>query len=140
MKKILLVAFEHDVLESFPVTLKLAGHEVALASGGLEAIRQARNTWPDLIVMDATLPDMDGTTLLEILHRLPSTADIPTLLLKPRAHKLMPASLKNGGVFGGTIQSLNPSDLLQQVGDALAQCRQLELQAEMAKETAEEVA
>jgi CheY-like chemotaxis protein len=136
MKKILLVAFENDVLESFPVTLKTAGHDVALAYGGLEAIRQARSTWPDLIVMDATLPDMDGTTLMEILHRLPSTADIPTILLKPRAHKLMPASLKNGGVFGGTVQSLNPADFLQQVGDVLAQSRQAELETEMTEETA----
>ena len=40
--QILLVANENDVVESFPVTLTLAGHEVALAHSGLLAIKQAR--------------------------------------------------------------------------------------------------
>jgi CheY-like chemotaxis protein len=126
-KRILLVAYENDVLESFPVTLRLAGHRVVLAHGGLQAIKQARAMSPDLIVLDATLPDMDGPTVLEILHRLPSTAGIPTLLLKPRAHRLMPRPLQIAGTRAGLTQPLNPGELLRQVGNTLAQCRMLDL-------------
>jgi CheY-like chemotaxis protein len=125
-KRILLVAYENDVLESFPVTLTLAGHEVVLAHGGLQAIKQARAIIPDLIVLDAALPDMDGSTVQEILHRLPATNGIPTLLLKPRAHKLMPLPLQIAGIRAGLTHPVNPGELLRQVGDTLAQCRLLD--------------
>ena len=132
-KQILLVAHEDDVLESFPATLTLAGHDVLLAHAGLQGIRQARNVSPDVIVLDATLPDMDGSTVEEILHRLPSTTGIPTLLLKPRPHRLMPLSLQADGIRAGVIQPLNPGELLRQVGDALALSRELQLDAELAE-------
>jgi response regulator RpfG family c-di-GMP phosphodiesterase len=135
-KQILLVAHEHDILDSFPVTLTLAGHDVLLANGGLQGIKQARNASPDVIVLDATLPDMDGSTIREILQRLPSTASIPTLLLKPRPHRLMPLALQADGIRAGLIQPLNSTDLLRQVRDALTlcQCRDLQLAEEMAEE------
>ena len=135
-KQILLAAHESDVLESFPVTLTLAGHQVIVADSGLLAIKQARNASPDVIVLDANLPDMDGSTIMEILHRLPSTSSIPTLLLKPRPHRLMPMALQAEGIRTGLIQPLDPSELLRQVGEALALCHQLELEAQMEEEMA----
>jgi response regulator RpfG family c-di-GMP phosphodiesterase len=128
------VAQENDVLESFPVTLTLAGHDVLLAHAGLQAIKQARNVSPDVIVVDATLPDMDGSTVMGILNRLPSTTGIPTLLLKPRPHRLMPLSLQADGIRAGLVQPLNPGELLRQVGDALALCQLPDLEAELAEE------
>jgi DNA-binding response OmpR family regulator len=134
-KQILLVANESDVLESFPVTLTLAGHQVKLARGGLQAINQARDTFPDLIVLDATLPDMDGVTIREILQRLPSTNGIATLLLKPRPHRLMPLRLQEAGCRAGIIQPLNHGELLQQVANVLAECRHVDLeQRDLARE------
>lgn len=138
-KQILLVANESDVLESFPVTLTLAGHQVKLAHGGLQAIKQARDTWPDLIVLDTILPDMDGSTAMEILHRLPSTSSIPTLLLKPRPHRLMPLSLQDERIRAGVIQPLNPGELLLQVADVLAECQHVDLeQRDMERAMAQE--
>jgi response regulator RpfG family c-di-GMP phosphodiesterase len=132
-KQILLVAHEDDVLGSFPVTLTQAGHDVLLAHAGLQAIKQARNASPDVIVLDATLPDMDGSTVKEILQRLPSTTRIPTLLLKPRPHRLMPLSLQAEGIRAGLMEPLNPDELLRQVGDALALCREMQLDADLAE-------
>lgn len=135
-KQILLVANEADVLESFPVTLTLAGHQVKLAHAGLQAIKDARNTLPDLILVDATLPDMDGSTAMDILRRLPSTAGIPTLLLKPRPHRLMPMSLQGDAIRAGVMQPLNPGAMLAQVAEALALCEQMQMQMQEEEELA----
>jgi CheY-like chemotaxis protein len=135
-KQILLVANENDVLESFPVTLALAGHGVKLAHNGLQAIKQARDTSPDLIVLDATLPDMDGSTVMDILRRLPSTNHIPALLLKPRPHRLMPLPLQNEAIRAGSVRPLDTGEMLMQVANTIALCERINL-AE--REWAEEV-
>jgi two-component system, OmpR family, alkaline phosphatase synthesis response regulator PhoP len=116
-KRILLVAMESDVVESFPITLTLAGHSVLLADRGLEGIRQARESLPDLVLVDATLPDMDGATLIDILRRLPSTGDLRTMLLKPRTVRASTSGDAERTAVGG-------SDLLAQVALALALCQE----------------
>ena len=131
-KRILVVAHETDVVETIPITLELAGHKVALADCGLDAILWAERLLPDLILGDASLPDMDGSTIIGILHRLPATAALGTMLLKPRWHN-PPAQVRTGPP---EIGSLNSRDLLMQVAHALSLChaarheRSLELQKE----------
>jgi CheY-like chemotaxis protein len=107
-KRILLVAHEVDLVQSVPVTLRLAGHRVMLADCGLDAIKRARRLLPDLVLVDSVLPDMDGLTVIDILRRLPSTGTLPTMLFQPRP-----------------VLGANPSPLvLQQVAQALALCGQ----------------
>jgi hypothetical protein len=116
-KLILLVAHEADVVQSIPITLRLAGHRVLLAGTGLEAIKHAGNLLPDLILADTALPDMDGPTVIDIMRRLPSTETVPSMVIQPR----LPASPGQSGEpqYG----RLNSSALLQQVAVALAACR-----------------
>jgi hypothetical protein len=60
---------------------------------------------------------MDGTTLIDILRRLPSTGDLRTMLFKPRQPQ--PSAV------GDTKRiALNSSDLLAQIGLALALCQE----------------
>jgi hypothetical protein len=117
-KRILVVAHAADVVEAIPITLELAGHKVALADCGLEAILWADRLRPDLILVDATLPDMNGLTIIGILQCLPSTAALATILLKPRWHNSSAPS-RPGRPENG---SLNSSALLRQVGFALTLC------------------
>ena len=125
-KRILVVAHEADVVKSVPVTLRLAGHRVILAGCGLDAIKRARSLLPDLILVDAALPDMDGSTIIEFLGHLPSTATLPTLLFKPRLGAAQ--SQPQPGCLGAS--PMNSSELLQQVALALALCRPRAGQAE----------
>lgn len=116
-KRILLVAMESDVVQSVPITLRLAGHRVLMTDCGLEAIKQARSLLPDLILVDAILPDMDGSTLVDILRRLPSTGELRTMLFKPRHPQ-------HSQVSEAERAPLNSSELLAQVALALALCRE----------------
>ena len=55
--------------------LQSEGYEVDVAADGASALRRARTTIPDLIVLDLTLPDHDGFELLPILRVAGSGAD-----------------------------------------------------------------
>ncbi len=125
-RSVLLVAYRLDILQTVPITLKLAGVKVKVVESGLDAIRQARSSAPDLVVLDAVLPDMDGATVADILRRLPSTAEIPIVLLRP--------SPNEEGASGRA--SFNRSELLLQVAEVLSMCRGPEnnrLRGEMAE-------
>ncbi|MGO8696742.1 MAG: response regulator [Limisphaerales bacterium] len=115
-KLILLVAHQADVVQSIPITLRLAGHRVMLAGTGLDAIKRAGSLMPDLILADAALPDMDGPTVIDILRRLPSTGTVPSMLIHPR----LQGSADQAGE--GKYGRLNSSALLQHVAAALAAC------------------
>lgn len=60
MKKILIVDDEPDILEFLKYNLVKEGFHVVTANNGAEAIQSAKETNPDLIILDVMMPEMDG--------------------------------------------------------------------------------
>ncbi len=60
MARVLIVDDNADNLNWLAQTLKRNGYDVALAAGGKEGVQQAGDASPDLILMDMTMPEMDG--------------------------------------------------------------------------------
>lgn len=79
--RILIVDDEPDIVELVSFNLRAEGYEVVTASNGLDAVTQANSLIPDLIVLDLMLPEMDGLSVCELLHRFPTTARIPIIML-----------------------------------------------------------
>lgn len=61
--------------------LQPLGHRVITASNGQEALDQLQLELPDLIIMDAVMPSMDGFKACEMIKGDPRTAAIPILVL-----------------------------------------------------------
>lgn len=59
--------------------LERAGAELSFAKNGAEGVRVARESRPDIIVMDMQMPEMDGYTAARILTSEPETAGIPMI-------------------------------------------------------------
>jgi two-component system response regulator MprA len=76
--RILVVEDDGRLATTLERVLTAEGHEVELASDGLEALRHAREHPPDLVVMDVMLPGLDG---IGVCRRLRATAQFPILLL-----------------------------------------------------------
>ena len=67
--RLLVVEDEPNILELLSASLRLAGFEVATATGGLEPLQAVQRHRPDLIVLDVMLPDLDG---FDVARRLRS--------------------------------------------------------------------
>jgi two-component system alkaline phosphatase synthesis response regulator PhoP len=77
-KKILVVDDDVKTVELVKLYLNRDGYRVVTAYDGIEALRLARESHPDLIVLDLMLPGMDG---LEICRTLRAESDVPIIML-----------------------------------------------------------
>jgi DNA-binding response OmpR family regulator len=76
--RILVVDDDPNLLVPLADQLRADGYEVTTARDGVEALRRLDVSWPDLLVIDMTMPRMDGLTLArEIKNR----ADLPIIVL-----------------------------------------------------------
>ena len=82
MTRILVVDDERVVTEVVEQYLRLEGFEVAIAIDGEDALQQAQEWEPDLIVLDLMLPKMNG---LEVCRRLRHDSQVPIIMLTARS-------------------------------------------------------
>jgi CheY-like chemotaxis protein len=76
-KRILLAEDNQDTAEIVSFVLKFLGHEVVLATDGVEAVEKAISFQPDLILMDMMMPRMDGFEAVSELRQHADTKTIP---------------------------------------------------------------
>ncbi len=88
MTKILLVEDNEMNRDMLSRRLARKGFEVLIAVDGLEGVNMARSESPDLILMDMSLPVMDGWEAVRTLKDDPETQAIPVLGLS--AHAMTP--------------------------------------------------
>ncbi|NQU95204.1 MAG: diguanylate cyclase [Candidatus Omnitrophica bacterium] len=80
-KKILIIEDDEDLLEVLQVRLSSQGYEVHTNIGKREVLREIRSIWPDLILLDITLPEISGLEIKAELNKNTHTASIPVIFL-----------------------------------------------------------
>ena len=82
-----LLLFEDNEMNRDMLSRRLIrrGFEILMAVDGQEGVDKARENRPDLILMDMSLPVMDGWTATRLLKNDPSTASIPVIGLTAHA-------------------------------------------------------
>ena len=84
-KMVLLVEDNEDNRIVYSTILKHFGYEVTEALNGEEGIAKARSEKPDLILMDISIPIIDGWEATQVLKHDPSTKSIPIIALTAHA-------------------------------------------------------
>lgn len=80
--RVLFVEDDVDIRAIVRLTLvQLDGMHVQTCADGLPACKAAADFGPDLLLLDATLPDMTGVELLAVLRSIPSLATVPAVFL-----------------------------------------------------------
>ncbi len=78
-KKVLIVEDYTDTRNMMRFLLQRFGFEVYEAADGQEAVDQAKQIIPDLILMDISLPNMDGLQATQIIRKFDGFASIPII-------------------------------------------------------------
>ncbi len=116
MAKIMVVEDDPMLVEIYEKKLLDAGFEVRAITSG-KAVKDEALSWlPDLILLDAVLPDLDGFEILEILKKEKSIKDIPVYMFSNLSAKEdMDRATELGAAGFLTKSSFTPSQLAEEI-------------------------
>jgi two-component system KDP operon response regulator KdpE len=77
-ERVLVIDDDRALLKALSIGLRSRGYEVFVASSGVDGVAQVSLTQPDVVVLDMSLPDIDG---VEVCRRVREFSDVPVLVL-----------------------------------------------------------
>ena len=123
-KTVLIVDDNPDVREICSLALDYAGYQVLRARDGQEGVTVARESLPDLVVMDGKMPVLGGWDAARILKESPRTARIPVLAFTASVVTSAQMKMLHEVTDGYIPKPCFPSDFLkaieQWIGPAVA--------------------
>jgi two-component system cell cycle response regulator DivK len=115
-KPVILIAEDfEDARDLYRDYLEFSGFTVKTATNGREAIDLAASLQPDLILMDASMPVLDGWQATRELKANPETRHIPVLALTAHAFDDARQEARSSGCDGFVTKPCLPDDLVAQV-------------------------
>ncbi|WP_088889606.1 response regulator [Leptolyngbya ohadii] len=119
-QKILLIDDDQAIQAFIQVAIrKITGWETMTADSGIEGISQARTNAPDAILLDISMPDMDGFQVFEQLQSDPLTRSIPVILLRAKILPNDHRRFAEMGIAGVITKPFDPIGVWQQVAKVL---------------------
>ncbi|HSB21049.1 MAG TPA: response regulator transcription factor [Anaeromyxobacteraceae bacterium] len=120
-ERILVVEDDPSILRGLQLNLTMEGYRVRSAMDGETGLRLARSERPDLLVVDLTLPRMDGLALIRELRR--TDPDLPIVILSARGHESDKVAGLGLGADDYVVKPFSLKELLARIGAALRRPR-----------------
>ena len=135
LKTVLLVEDNEDNRFIYATALRHVGYEVIEAVSGTQGINQARTRGPDLILMDISIPDVDGWEATIVLKADPLTRHIPIIAVT--AHVLPGDERRSmeAGCDGYLAKPVSPATLIAEVDRRFGRPSTPELRRREARDT-----
>ncbi len=119
-KKILIVEDELAILFVLERVFEdLAGWETVGASSGTEALEKALSENPDAIVLDLSLPEMDGLELIARLRANPLIESLPIVLLTAKVSSSDRSRFSSLPISGVIAKPFDPMSIWREVAQIL---------------------
>ena len=112
MASVLVVDDEADIRSLVRELLERAGHDVVEAGDGNEGLRVFFSSRPDLVVLDVSMPGLDGWGTLERIREL---SDVPVVMLTAQAQELAKVRGLRGGADDYITKPFGRQELLARV-------------------------
>lgn len=106
---------EPDIREVVRFALEDEGFELISCASGREALQQAPNVKPDLILLDVMMPDLDGTTTLSRLRAFPHLATTPVIFMTAKVQAAEIAHYKSAGALGVIVKPFDAMGLADEI-------------------------
>jgi two-component system, OmpR family, KDP operon response regulator KdpE len=114
--RVLVVEDEPALLRALRINLRARGYDVAVASAGRQALAEARQRPPDVVVLDLGLPDLDGT---EVIRDLRAWSGVPVIVLSGRAGSADKIGALDAGADDYVTKPFDMEELLARLRAAL---------------------
>lgn len=119
--KVLYVEDEADIRDIAEFALEDEDFDIVFCESGEQALKQAVDFQPELILLDVMMPGMDGPTTLRNLRALPGMASTPVIFLTA---KVQPNEIQDFIALGAIdviSKPFDPMTLASQIKDILRQ-------------------
>ncbi len=114
-KKILVVDDSATVRKLIAGKLQKCGHEVYSAADGVEALEQLEKVTPDLVLLDITMPRMDGYQVCKAIRGNDAIKDIPVVMISGKDGFFDKVRGRMAGSTGYITKPFGPETLMKAV-------------------------
>ena len=118
---------------------QLADCDVASSANGIDGVNRARESCPDLILLDQLMPDMPGSEVLKKLREDPATRACPVAFLTAKSNEDDIEAMQRMGVAGIITKPFDPSQLGHRVVEILEAHGRRRAAANMARQSTDPV-
>ena len=117
--RILVVDDEPDLVETIRCRLEWCKYEVVIANNGQEGLEKAASEKPDLILLDISMPIMDGHQMLERLKNTPDLKNIPVIMCTALCDKQDVVTTSSYGIVDYVTKPFDYTELVEKISNAL---------------------
>ncbi|MEI7890341.1 MAG: response regulator [bacterium] len=118
--KILIVEDDVFIRDIYNVKFNQEGFEVFLAEDGFKALEKLETVVPDIVLLDITMPGLDGIDVLKKVKENPALVNVPIIMLTNISEKERVQEAKELGIDEYMIKSqFTPSEVVQKVNSLL---------------------
>ncbi|WP_417782533.1 response regulator [Terasakiella pusilla] len=118
LKKIMYVEDEPDIRDIAKLVLEnVGGFEVLVVEGGEKALAEISRFQPDMVLLDAMMPEMDGPTTYGEIRKLDAFKDMPIAFLTAKLMEKDIAGFLDLGAVGVIAKPFDPMTLSEQVNE-----------------------
>jgi len=118
LSRILYIEDEEDIQVVTKIALETVGGFTLLVCGsGAEALNEAPEFRPQLILLDVMMPGMDGPTTLKSLRTLPGLDKTPVVFMTAKVHPSEISNFKQMGALEVIAKPFDPMTLASKIRD-----------------------
>ena len=119
MARVLIIEDSADIAELIKHYLDRAGYDTVVHGSGRDGLVAARQSPPDLVILDVMLPGMDGMQVCQALRAEPTTSGLPILMLTARGEEADRVRGLELGADDYVTKPFSPKELVARVGALL---------------------
>ncbi len=112
-KRIQIIEDDFDVIETLQFVLKSRGYEIEIAFDGRAGVEMIKNKRPDLLILDLTMPVMDGWAVMVAVKQDPDYQSIPIMILTSSKKAQHIEKARSLGVQSYVLKPFEPQKIVK---------------------------